>query len=57
MGLTSADVATCDFATLLSLEDQMPRVRFEQIKAERPDFARWIDQRRTRPKAPATQSP
>ncbi len=40
------DVMTCDFATLLALADQMPRERFEQIKSDRPDFARWLDERR-----------
>jgi hypothetical protein len=40
------DVMTCDFQTLASLEDQMPRERFEQIKRERPDFAAWLNERR-----------
>lgn len=40
------DINTCDFETLAALEDQMPRERFEQIKQERPDFARWLDERR-----------
>jgi hypothetical protein len=40
------DVMTCAFETLLALEDQMPRERWEQIKISRPDFARWLDARR-----------
>jgi hypothetical protein len=40
------DVMTCNFETLVALEDQMPRERFEQIKDERPDFALWLDRRR-----------
>ncbi len=35
----------CDFETLVALADQMPRERFEQIKVERPDFARWLNER------------
>ena len=36
----------CDFETLLALEDQMSRERFEQIKQERPDFAFWLNEHR-----------
>jgi hypothetical protein len=44
--MTELSVCDCDFLTLLALEDQMPRERFEQIKVERPDFAQWLEQRR-----------
>lgn len=40
------DVMTCDFETLLALEQQMPPERFEQIKAARPDFAEWLNRLR-----------
>ena len=40
------DVYTCDFETLLALEEQMPPERFEQLKIERPDFAEWLERRR-----------
>lgn len=42
------DVMTCDFETLLALEDQMPRERFDQIKAARPNFAAWLNRLRTK---------
>lgn len=41
------DVMNCDFEMLLCLEDQMPRERFEQIKAVRPDFGEWLSRLRT----------
>lgn len=41
-----ADVMTCSFETLLALEDQMSRERFEQLKIARQDFAAWLGERR-----------
>jgi hypothetical protein len=42
------DVMTCDFETLLALEEQMPSERFEQLKIDRPDFAQWLNAKRSR---------
>ena len=46
MNKEKANTLICDFETLLALEDQMSRERFEQIKQERPDFALWLSEQR-----------
>ena len=38
MDKEKANTLICDFETLLALEDQMSRQRFEQIKQARPDL-------------------
>ena len=46
MKMEKMNTLICDFETLLALEDQMSRERFEQIKQERPDFALWLNEQR-----------
>ena len=46
MNTEKISTLTCDFETLLALEDQMSRERFEQIKQERLDFALWLNEQR-----------